>query len=249
SYISSTNVKTIYSNKTKVINLAAGSGVVKYELNKDIQLKGHGKETFEVIDDSEETEFMAQVSYGGPVLLVSPEKYDALKHYGEDTKQQYGYDVKHQSDLTKATKIAQSIDSNRQPKEMVKQQLNESIGILLFVTSFLGLAFLVAAGCIIYIKQMDETEDEIPNFRILRKIGYTHHDMLKGLGLKIIFNYGLPLVVSLLHAYFAATAFMGFYNTATMTPVYVVMFIYSVIYCIFAIMSFIHSSRIVKHSI
>ncbi|MDR5649265.1 ABC transporter permease [Staphylococcus nepalensis] len=243
------NDKAISGNKAKLINLAAGSGVVKYELNKDIQLKGHDKETFEVIDDSEETEFMAQVSYGGPVLLVSPEKYDALKHYGEDTKQQYGYDVKHQSDLTKATKIAQSIDSNIQPKEMVKQQLNESIGILLFVTSFLGLAFLVAAGCIIYIKQMDETEDEIPNFRILRKIGYTHQDMLKGLGLKIIFNFGLPLVVSLLHAYFAAKAFMGLYNTANMTPVYVVMVIYSVIYCIFAIMSFIHSSRIVKHSI
>ena len=132
---------------------------------------------------------------------------------------------------------------------MIKQEMNESVGILLFVTSFLGLAFLVAAGCIIYIKQMDETEDEIPNFRILRKIGYTHQDMLKGLGLKVIFNFGLPLVVSLMHAYFAAKAFMGIYNATSMTPVYVVMIVYSIVYCIFAIMSFIHSSRIVKHSI
>ena len=49
--------------------------------------------------------------------------------------------------------------------------LDESNGILIFVTSFLGLAFLIAAGCIIYIKQMDETEDEINNYRILRRIG------------------------------------------------------------------------------
>ena len=52
--------------------------------------------------------------------------------------------------------------------------LDESNGILIFVTSFLGLAFLIAAGCIIYIKQMDETEDEINNYRILRRIGFTH---------------------------------------------------------------------------
>ena len=68
--------------------------------------------------------------------------------------------------------------------------LDESNGILIFVTSFLGLAFLIAAGCIIYIKQMDETEDEINNYRILRRIGFTHTDMTKGLALKILFNFG-----------------------------------------------------------
>ncbi len=107
----------------------------------------------------------------------------------------------------------------------------------------------MAAGCIIYIKQMDETEDEIPNFRILRKIGYTHQDMLKGLGLKVIFNFGLPLIVSLLHAYFAAKAFMFLMGGSTMTPIYIVMIAYSIVYGIFAVMAFVHSSRIVRHSI
>ena len=79
--------------------------------------------------------------------------------------------------------------------------LDESNGILIFVTSFLGLAFLIA-GCIIYIKQMDETEDEINNYRILRRIGFTHTDMTKGLALKILFNFGLPLIIALLHALF-----------------------------------------------
>ena len=123
------------------------------------------------------------------------------------------------------------------------------VSVFYYLSLHFRFGILVAAGCIIYIKQMDETEDEIPNFRILRKIGYTHQDMLKGLGLKVIFNFGLPLVVSLMHAYFAAKAFMGIYNATSMTPVYVVMIVYSIVYCIFAIMSFIHSSRIVKHSI
>lgn len=243
------NDKAVSGNKAKLINLAAGSGIVKYDLNKEIQLKNSHTETFKVIGDSNKATFMSEVSYGGPVLLVSSDKYEKIKQEGKETNKQYGYDLKHHTDLTKATNIAQSIEPSIQSQGMIKQEMNESVGILLFVTSFLGLAFLVAAGCIIYIKQMDETEDEIPNFRILRKIGYTHQDMLKGLGLKVIFNFGLPLVVSLMHAYFAAKAFMGIYNATSMTPVYVVMIVYSIVYCIFAIMSFIHSSRIVKHSI
>lgn len=88
--------------------------------------------------------------------------------------------------------------------------LDESNGILIFVTSFLGLAFLIMTGCIIYIKQMDETEDEINNYRILRRIGFTHTDMTKGLALKILFNFGLPLIIALLHALFLCN---GIYET------------------------------------
>ncbi len=130
-----------------------------------------------------------------------------------------------------------------------KKAIDESNGILIFVTSFLGLAFLVAAGCIIYIKQMDETEDEINNYRILRRIGFTNTDMIKGLALKIIFNFGLPLVVSLLHAFFAANAFMILIGNYTLTPIFIVMVIYSLVYLIFAVISFIHSERIIKDAI
>ena len=106
----------------------------------------------------------------------------------------------------------------------------------------------MAAGCIIYIKQMDETEDEINHYRILRRIGFTNTDMIKGLALKIIFNFGLPLVVSLLHA-FATNAFMKLIGNYTLTPIFIVMVIYSLVYLIFAVISFIHSERIIKDAI
>ncbi len=41
---------------------------------------------------------------------------------------------------------------------------------------------------------MDETEDELSNFRILKRIGFTHTDMLKGLLLKITFNFGFTII-------------------------------------------------------
>ena len=126
--------------------------------------------------------------------------------------------------------------------------LDESNGILIFVTSFLGLAFLIEAGCIIYIKQMDETEDEINNYRILRRIGFTHTDMTKGLALKILFNFGLPLIIALLRTIFAMV-FMKLMGEYSPIPIIIVMIVYSLVYLIFATISFIHANRIVKHSI
>lgn len=243
------NDKDIVGNHAKMVNFATSSSLLKYNLNKDIEIKGEKKEAFKVIDVNKEVDFKNEVSYNAPVLLVSADKYDQLKKYSTEIHKQYGYNLMNSADWSKVNKLAKSIDPNIQSQKVVRQDFNDSMGILLFVTSFLGLAFLVAAGCIIYIKQMDETEDEMPNFRILRKIGYTHQDMLKGLALKILFNFGLPLIISLLHAYFAAKAFMVLMGATNMLPVYIVMVIYSVIYFIFAIMSFIHSSRIVKHSI
>ena len=243
------NDKDITDHKAKMINMASSASIMKFNLNTKIQFDTKPVDTFKVIDAKKEVNFKNDVSFASPVLLISEQQYNHLKPQGEETRTQYGYDLKNQNNWEESNKMAHSVHSDIYPQKLVRQELNDSAGILLFVTSFLGLAFLVASGCIIYIKQMDETEDEIPSFRILRKIGYTHSDMLKGLGLKVMFNFGLPLVVSLLHAYFAAKAFMLILSTTNMLPVYIVMGAYSIVYCIFAVMSFIHSSRIIKHSI
>lgn len=243
------NDNQVNGDRAKVVNMVAPGGMVQHNEKGEIVLENQSQQTFKVVGSEKDVNFMSAISFGGPVLLVSDDKYNDLKLNSSETRQQFGYNLKKQSDWKAANQIAKSVSPNIESKKMVRQSMDDTVGILLFVTSFLGLAFLVAAGCIIYIKQMDETEDEIPNFIILRKIGYTHYDMLKGLALKVMFNFGLPLIVSLLHAYFAAKAFILLMGGNSMLPVYIVMGTYSVVYCIFAIMAFVHSSRIVKHSI
>nr|WP_233276507.1 ABC transporter permease [Staphylococcus pseudintermedius] len=120
---------------------------------------------------------------------------------------QVGFDLKSAKDVVKVEsaneQFNQMLPQSRTSLE--KEQLAFS-GMFLFVSGFLGVAFLIAAGCIIYIKQMDENEDEMANYQILRKMGYTHQDMFKGLALKIAFNFGLPLIIGLGHAFFAKTS-------------------------------------------
>ena len=50
---------------------------------------------------------------------------------------------------------------------------NRSMGLIMFIVGFLGLTFLITSGCILYFKQMDESEEEKPNYTILRKLGFT----------------------------------------------------------------------------
>ena len=69
------------------------------------------------------------------------------------------------------------------------------MGLIMFIVGFLGLTFLITSGCILYFKQMDESEDEKPNYTILRKLGFTQGDLLKGIQMKQIFNFGIPLIV------------------------------------------------------
>ncbi|HCA7502221.1 TPA: ABC transporter permease [Staphylococcus pseudintermedius] len=154
---------------------------------------------------------------------------------------QVGFDLKSANE-----QFNQMLPQSRTSLE--KEQLAFS-GMFLFVSGFLGVAFLIAAGCIIYIKQMDENEDEMANYQILRKMGYTHQDMFKGLALKIAFNFGLPLIIGLGHAFFAARAFNTLMNGVDFAPVIFAMTVYAVIYLIFAVLAYYHSRRVIKFSI
>lgn len=163
---------------------------------------------------------------------------------------QVGFDLKSAKDVVKVEsaneQFNQMLPQSRTSLE--KEQLAFS-GMFLFVSGFLGVAFLIAAGCIIYIKQMDENEDEMANYQILRKMGYTRQDMFKGLALKIAFNFGLPLIIGLGHAFFAARAFNTLMNGVDFAPVIFAMTVYAVIYLIFAVLAYYHSRRVIKFSI
>lgn len=235
-------------NEAKLTNIKSMPSIVQIHNNKEITVKGKEKKTVKVTQIDKDKVYPLNVSYDAPVVEVSPEIYNAVKT-DDNILRNDGFNLKHHSDMKKAEKLGMKIDPSIISKETMKKQLDASNGVFIFVTSFLGLAFLIAAGCIIYIKQVDETEDESDNFKILRRIGFTSSDMAKGLVLKILFNFGLPLVVALLHAFFAANSFMHIMGNVTMKPVFTVMIIYTLVYLVFAIIAFIHSNRVIKKSI
>ncbi len=178
-----------------------------------IDLGRKGKHApLEITETSPYNVLSYRAALGRSVGIIDHKTFEMLKATQIKDKDnppitQVGFDLKSAKDVVKVEsaneQFNQMLPQSRTSLE--KEQLAFS-GMFLFVSGFLGVAFLIAAGCIIYIKQMDENEDEMANYQILRKMGYTHQDMFKGLALKIAFNFGLPLIIGLGHAFFASTS-------------------------------------------
>ena len=111
----------------------------------------------------------------------------------------HGVDIDNENDLEKANELFNELGINdwagHESKFEERLEQMQGAGMIMFIVGFLGLAFLVTSGCILYFKQMDESEDEKSNYTILRKLGYTQTDLLKGVQRKQLFNFGIPLVV------------------------------------------------------
>ena len=96
---------------------------------------------------------------------------------------------------------------------------------------------------------MDESEEEKANYTILRKLGFTQGDLLRGIWRKQLFNFGIPLVIGLCHSYFAVKSGWFLFGTELWTPMIIVMIIYTALYSIFGILSVLYYKRVIRESL
>ncbi|WP_426392995.1 ABC transporter permease [Mammaliicoccus sciuri] len=230
-------------------------------LDKVITVNDEGKMSYKMDNQthhlkmksiSKESYLATIITYNAPVYVVSDHTFDQMKKHepkNDDLNQQYGVNLTNDKDVKIAEKIFSKVKSETDSSMSYYEIYNDSksgLGVMLFILGFLGIAFLLSTGCIIYIKQIDETEDETSNYIILRKLGYTSKDMSKGIALKIGFNFALPLIIGLCHGYFAAKSAWFFMGQSFYTPVLIVMSLYSLIYILFAFLAYIHSKRVIQ---
>lgn len=197
-------------------------------------------------------------SGGLPVAIVDQTIFDRLKKDIDPKIQKVssvniGIDVKEEAELEKANDLFNKMSFkeehvNDSQLEMFNTQ-KKNMGLIMFIVGFLGLTFLITSGCILYFKQMDESEGEKSNYTILRKLGFTRGDLLRGIQAKQVFNFGIPLVVGLLHSYFAVQSGWFLFGTEVWTPMIIVMALYTALYSIFGILSVFHYKKVIKESL
>jgi len=160
--------------------------------------------------------------------------------------------IQKEDDLTKANKIFKHIEFNSNGFNASRMEIatfqKQLMGVLMFVVGFLGLTFLITSGCILYFKQMDESENEKPDYTILRKLGFTEKDFMKGIQIKQVFNFGVPLVIGLSHSYFAVKSGWFYFGNELWTPMIIVMVLYTVLYSIFGLLSVRYYKKVIKEA-
>lgn len=213
----------------------------------------------------DEKPLLKRVYYNGiqVTLIVSDELYRELKQDvgTEGVMQEIHFNLQNERDELLARELYEQSRANvdgeyeyngeiRESKMRSQQEeltrMKEEVGLVIFITMFLGLAFLVASGSILYFKQMSEAEQEKDSYAILRKIGYSQSDLMNGVYKKQLFNYGVPIVVGLFHSYFAVKSGWWFFGTEYAVPMVTMMLVYVVIYIGFALLTVLYYKKIVK---
>ncbi|MEH7476070.1 ABC transporter permease [Bacillus altitudinis] len=238
-----------YSDLLKKFMPIQSSGDVKLLIKEPLDLK--------VIDMKKDYLISYNFTFGGlPVAVVSQSVFEQLDQQKDpklqiENNQYHAVNIKDDQNLEQANDVFTSLKlgDNSMSQLASAQQQKQTIGLMMFVVGFLGLSFLVTSGCILYFKQMNESEEEQSSYTILRKLGFTEKDLLKGIRLKQLFNFGIPLVVGLLHSYFAVQSGWFFFGGELWTPMLIVMSIYTVLYSIFGFLSVQYYKKVIKESL
>jgi len=195
---------------------------------------------------------------GLPVAVVDDKVYQQLAsdldpEVTNEFSKSIGIDIDKSDDLQKANDLFNELDlaewagHESQLDAFTNQKRN--MGMIMFIVGFLGLVFLVTSGCILYFKQMDEGEEEKGSYTILRKLGFTRSDLINGIKIKQLYNFGIPLVVGLSHSYFAVKSGWFWFGTELWTPMIIVMVLYTLLYSIFGILSVMYYKKIIKEAL
>lgn len=204
---------------------------------------------------------------GSPMLVVADELFQQLKQSNQDIERivwtkQTSVQIVDEVDLKQADTLYVESGSHKykpfkdsehfytqQSQEMLRSEILQVMGIIIFVTAFLGLAFLLATGSILYFKQMSEADEEKGAYTILRKIGFSEQELMRGIYKKQLFNFGVPLTIGLLHSYFAVKSGWFLFGTQLITPLIVTMTVYIALYTVFSLLSIQYYKRVIKEAL
>lgn len=208
---------------------------------------------------NDDTVLTWRVTSAGPVLVVADDMYDRFEQSNgqQEFFMQTAITLKsdaHKQQIEQLYKTTGANVLNEEGKTLSSlvdvQQENLSLyGTTIFVTAFLGLAFLLATGSILYFKQMSEADEEMASYTVMRKIGFTEQDILRGIVYKQLFNFGVPLIVGLLHSYFAVKSGWFLFGNEMTTPLLVTMGLYVSMYVVFALLTIRYYKKVIHASL
>lgn len=245
--------------------------IIKIEAGNPVQMTTSTEQLEIMIKDITKDSFLAYyLSDGGMTIVVTDELYETLSEDQMIQQQtawskQVGINLVDHSQLTEVQSIydettndgifevemdnGESVVTKLNTQESRRQDTLKTMGLVIFITGFLGLAFLIATGSILYFKQMSEADEERLSYTNLRKIGFTTNELMKGIYIKQLFNFGVPLIIGLAHSYFAVKSGWMFFGTELLAPLLITMGVYVILYSTFAFLSIGYYRKVVNESL
>ena len=152
--------------------------------------------------------YLGYIQELGDMLIVSDEEYERLALLGEEVTT-YNYqilDAEKYDEIRKALDEVVFADGTRQAGRVsIDPKSTESawMAIMYGVCIFVFLVFVMASGCIMFVRLLNDSFAEQERYKVLRKIGITDRVMNKAIGKELAVSYGLPFLVTSFCSYFS----------------------------------------------
>lgn len=109
----------------------------------------------------------------------------------------------------------------------------ETYGILIFISGFLGLVFLMATGSVLFYRQLSEAAADRPRYQILKKIGFGEREMKKSIRIQTLFVFSIPIILAVSHSSVIIAALSGFAGIKMAGPFIIVLGLYIAMYLVY----------------
>lgn len=215
--------------------------------------------TLNITETREESVITPMFAFGMTTIVVDDDVYEELVAEMGDKilQEQPVHGVNVDNDSAEVFSVVEEVMMSADEEEWysLSSKLQEKtymmgiMGVTVFVMGFIGLAFLVASGCILYFKQIAESDDERGSYTILRKLGFTESELIRGVSLKMLYSFGIPLLIGILHSIFAVRAGWIIFGTELLVPTVTVIIIYTLLYSLFAMLSLLYYRKVIKESL
>lgn len=116
-----------------------------------------------------------------------------------------------------AADLESRADVSVQCRPVVRSNLMELYGGLLFVGLFLSAMFIMAMILIMYYKQITEGYEDRERYRIMRKVGLSRQEIKRSISSQILTVFFLPLLAAGLHVAFAFPGLSTMFRGLSMT--------------------------------
>ncbi|SFA88701.1 MULTISPECIES: FtsX-like permease family protein [unclassified Bacillus (in: firmicutes)] len=215
------------------LKLDNNDAIAFYDGNLDVHADPYTNKNVKIIDNGENLKIKAyksftllnQGQYFFP-LVVSNDFYSSVeKEIPASTA--FLFKIKNQKD---SESLSEKIDARMLEKTLSEepylysnffngyQKLKETYGLLIFLSGFLGLVFLLATGSMIFFKQLTEANADQDRFVIMTKLGMKPKDLRKSIRLQILLVFLLPLVIAILHSAVLINALSNFIGMSATIP-------------------------------
>ncbi|MEY8446303.1 ABC transporter permease [Enterococcus ratti] len=202
--------------------------VVNWEIQKEIEEKTNERLMNELPPSFENVIYYSYAIKGeeltGTIQTseIKPEKGAATQYSNEDSRMNY---------------------VSRSP---MKQLVARRIGIMAYISIFIGVIVIIATGSMLMVRQLAEAEEERENYQLLTKLGISRKKIKRMIFGQNAITFFPPIILGSMHTIFAISLFTQYIETANYGLVYLICSLLILIYILFYYLTSLLYCRIIE---